>query len=225
MAFIGAPWPNALNLPVLPTFPIVAPQHCHVCTCQTSDGEHLRSPRPTYIVSSNFTRIIWLWPIHWLIWTRCKRCQKRKVRSREAGPLFHAPPPRGCELTDFSVQIKCTRTYPCSSCSAANVRCEFREDDFKRLPVSREYIAALESRVATLEAVIGRLKGVSHEERDDILDGITLQDRTQPFAPDTAADSDTDEIALSDALRKATLHETDEGMLIIRAILARWDNI
>ncbi|KAG6354541.1 hypothetical protein INS49_004558 [Diaporthe citri] len=115
----------------------------------------------------------------------CKRCQKRK--------------------------IKCTRTYPCSSCSAANVRCEFREDDFKRPPVSREYIAALESRVATLEAVIGRLKGASYEERDEILEGVTLQEHTQSFAPETAADTDVDEIALSDAIRKATLHETDEG--------------
>lgn len=77
--------------------------------------------------------------------------------------------------------------------------------------MSREYIAALESRVTTLEAVIGRLKEASNEERDDILEGVTLQDRTQPFAPDTAADSEVDEIALSDAIRKATLHETDEG--------------
>lgn len=78
--------------------------------------------------------------------------------------------------------------------------------------MSREYIAALESRVATLETVIGRLKGASNEERDEILDGITLQEATQPFAPETAADPDADEIALSDAIRKATLHETDEGI-------------
>lgn len=78
--------------------------------------------------------------------------------------------------------------------------------------MSREFIAALESRVATLEAVIGRLKGASNEERDEILDGITLQEATQSFAPETAADPDAEDIALSDAIRKATLHETDEGI-------------
>lgn len=78
--------------------------------------------------------------------------------------------------------------------------------------MSREYIAALESRVATLEAVIGRLKGASSQERDEILEGVTLQEHTQPFAPETAADPDVDEIALSDAIRKATLQETDEGI-------------
>lgn len=78
--------------------------------------------------------------------------------------------------------------------------------------MSREYIAALESRVATLEAVIGRLKRASYEERDEILEGVTIQEHTQPFAPETAADPDVDEIALSDAIRKATLHETDEGI-------------
>lgn len=117
------------------------------------------------------------------------------------------------DLKFFHVQIKCSRTHPCTSCMAANVRCEFREDDFKRPPVSREYIAALESRVATLEAVIGRLKEASSEERDEILEGVTLQEQTQPFAPETEADPDVDEIALSDAIRKATLHETDQGML------------
>lgn len=77
--------------------------------------------------------------------------------------------------------------------------------------MSREYIAALESRVATLEGVIGKLKEASNEERDEILEGVTLQDQTQPFTTETAADPDVDEIALSDAIRKATLHETDEG--------------
>jgi hypothetical protein len=94
------------------------------------------------------------------------------------------------------------------------VRCEFREDDFKRAPVSREYIAALESRVATLEALIGKLKEASPEERDEILEGVTLQEQAQPFAPESAADADMDEIALSDAIRKATLLETDEGMFL-----------
>lgn len=111
------------------------------------------------------------------------------------------------------MQIKCTRTHPCSSCTAANVRCEFREDDFKRPPVSREYIAALESRVATLEVVLGRLKDASPGEREEILESVTLQDQPQPFAPETAAEQDVDEIALSDALGKATLHETDKGLL------------
>ncbi|KAJ0124344.1 transcriptional regulatory protein [Diaporthe amygdali] len=97
------------------------------------------------------------------------------------------------------------------SCASANVRCEFREDDFKRPPVSREYIGALESRVATLEGVLARLKRTSGEERDEILEGISPHDRTQPFVPEAAADLDVDDIALSDAMSKAALHETDDG--------------
>ncbi|KAL1857413.1 hypothetical protein Daus18300_010386 [Diaporthe australafricana] len=95
----------------------------------------------------------------------------------------------------------------------ANVRCEFREDDFKRPPVSREYTGALESRVATLEAVLAKLKGASCEERDEVLESMTLQDHMRSFVPQTAADLDVDDIVLSDAITKAALHETDEGTM------------
>lgn len=77
--------------------------------------------------------------------------------------------------------------------------------------MSREYIGALESRVATLEGVLARLKRTSGEERDEILEGISPHDRMQPFVPEAAADLDVDDIALSDAMSKAALHETDDG--------------
>lgn len=72
-------------------------------------------------------------------------------------------------------------------------------------------MGALESRVATLEMLLTELKEASHEERDEVLDSMTLQDYMQSFVPQTAADLDVDDIALSDAITKAVLHEIDEG--------------
>lgn len=42
----------------------------------------------------------------------------------------------------------------CNRCVAAGVRCEYRQFDLKRTPVSREYVAVLESRIASLESML-----------------------------------------------------------------------
>ncbi|KAI1623221.1 fungal-specific transcription factor domain-containing protein [Exophiala viscosa] len=80
----------------------------------------------------------------------CKRCQTRK--------------------------IKCSRTTPCRSCAAAGVKCEFRVDDWKRFPISAEYVSALERRATTLELLLSSIKSSSGFERDAIIEGIDLDD-------------------------------------------------
>ncbi|KAK2774479.1 transcription factor [Colletotrichum kahawae] len=111
----------------------------------------------------------------------CKRCQQRKIR--------------------------CSRTFPCANCSAASAKCEFRESDFKRPPVSREYVAALESRIASLEGFLARLKEASNDERNHILDEVEIKD----YVPSFSSLPLEDEAALSEALTKATLQETLDG--------------
>ncbi|KIX10471.1 uncharacterized protein Z518_01554 [Rhinocladiella mackenziei CBS 650.93] len=89
----------------------------------------------------------------------CKRCQTRK--------------------------IKCSRTTPCRSCSIAGVQCEFRADDWKRAPISHEYVAALEGRIAALESLLSSIKTSTGHERDSIIDGIDLVDHL-PSAANTS---------------------------------------
>ncbi|KAL6242762.1 hypothetical protein RBB50_010408 [Rhinocladiella similis] len=80
----------------------------------------------------------------------CKRCQTRKIR--------------------------CSRTTPCRSCAIAGVKCEFRSDDWKRVPVSQEYVTALEGRVATLESFLSNIKSSTGNQRDEIISSIDIDD-------------------------------------------------
>ncbi|KAK1594585.1 uncharacterized protein LY79DRAFT_549131 [Colletotrichum navitas] len=111
----------------------------------------------------------------------CKRCQQRKIR--------------------------CSRTFPCTNCSTALAKCEFRESDFKRPPVSREYVATLESRIASLESLVGRLKTADRDERNRILDDLEDQD----YVPSFSSLPLEDEIALSEAMTKASFQEMTDG--------------
>ncbi|KAK1454993.1 fungal specific transcription factor domain-containing protein [Colletotrichum melonis] len=114
----------------------------------------------------------------------CKRCQQRKIR--------------------------CSRTFPCTNCSTASAKCEVRESDFKRPPVSREYVAALESRIASLESLLGNLKAADGDERNQILDDLEVQDYVPSFSGLPLAD----EIALSEAMTKASFQEMTDGSMI-----------
>lgn len=54
--------------------------------------------------------------------------------------------------------------------------CEFRADDWKRPPISQEYVAALEGRIAALEALLSNIKSSSGHQRDSIVEGIDFID-------------------------------------------------
>ncbi|EFQ25642.1 fungal specific transcription factor domain-containing protein [Colletotrichum graminicola M1.001] len=117
-------------------------------------------------------------------------------------------------------QIRCSRTFPCTSCSSALAKCEFRESDFKRPPVSRENVATLESRIASLESLVGRLKTADSDERNRILDDLEDQD----YVPSFSSLPLEDEIALSEAMTKASFQEMTDGSLIYHGPTSIYQN-
>ncbi|WQF86613.1 hypothetical protein CDEST_11627 [Colletotrichum destructivum] len=82
----------------------------------------------------------------------CKRCQFRK--------------------------FKCSRTEPCQNCAAASTPCEYRPLDRKRVPVSHEYVASLESRLAWFESFVRSLRAATPEERDAMLTSAAALEET-----------------------------------------------
>jgi hypothetical protein len=56
------------------------------------------------------------------------------------------------------------------------VKCEFRAEDWKRAPISHEYVAALEGRIAALESLLSSIKHSTGQERESIVDGIDFLD-------------------------------------------------
>ncbi|CAK7202820.1 hypothetical protein SEUCBS139899_005547 [Sporothrix eucalyptigena] len=101
----------------------------------------------------------------------------------------------------------------------AKAKCEFRENDFKRPPVSREYVASLESRIATLERFLAEVKAApTDDQRRAMLEHISFQDHLRtaaavPTAGHLPSESDDDK-ALREAMTKASLQETAEGSRI-----------
>jgi len=62
------------------------------------------------------------------------------------------------------------------------VRCEYRGDDSKRCPISREYVDALETRIAKLESFLAELKTASGDERNRMVDEIAFIDHLPSVA-------------------------------------------
>ncbi|KXH27477.1 fungal specific transcription factor domain-containing protein [Colletotrichum salicis] len=77
-------------------------------------------------------------------------------------------------------------------------------------PSPREYVAALESRIASLESLLGNLKAADGDERNQILDDLEVQDYVPSFSGLPLAD----EIALSEAMTKASFQEMTDGSMI-----------
>lgn len=76
----------------------------------------------------------------------CKRCQTRK--------------------------IKCSRTLPCRKCAAAGVKCEYREHDSKRAPITREYVTALECRIACLEESLAKSRSRNRRKKGEGVESV-----------------------------------------------------
>ena len=93
------------------------------------------------------------------------------------------------------------------NCSTANAKCEFRESDYKLPPVSREYVAALESRISTLENLLVKIKTTYGDEREALLEDVAFQDHLPSFA----SKPNHEEAELTQAMVKASLQETTEG--------------
>ncbi|ETS87475.1 hypothetical protein PFICI_01303 [Pestalotiopsis fici W106-1] len=116
----------------------------------------------------------------------CKRCQKRKIR--------------------------CSRTSPCINCSLASATCEYRDDRSRRLPISRDYVASLESRVAKLETFLAQLKKAPREQRDSLIDSINFLDDSADYSANAGQKSHQMGAAVHDPA-KAVLRQEDEGSL------------
>lgn len=58
----------------------------------------------------------------------------------------------------------------------AKEQCIYRNDDAKRRPVSQEYVATLENRVAWLESFIKRVRDAPPEGREEMLAEVSFQD-------------------------------------------------
>ncbi|KZL83113.1 transcription factor, partial [Colletotrichum incanum] len=92
----------------------------------------------------------------------CKRCQYRK--------------------------FKCSRTEPCQNCTTANTPCEYRPVDRKRVPVSHEYVASLESRLTWFESLVRKLRAATAEEREEVLNSAALDQNPSSNAKAPKAD-------------------------------------
>lgn len=83
-----------------------------------------------------------------------------------------------------SLQLKCSRTEPCTTCTLAGVDCEYRNNDKKRVPASSDYVRSLESRIAWFESFVSTLRDASPEKRDEMLGSVHL---THPPSPSRTA--------------------------------------
>lgn len=131
-------------------------------------------------------------------------------RSASSRPLS-APDVSPTRLLDL--QLKCSRTEPCQNCTAAKTTCEYREVDRKRVPVSHDYVASLESRLAWLESFVKELRASTPEQRDEMLRAATLEEDS-PVATSTQAPGEYVTQLGINARNEANLELGLEGSLV-----------
>tara|TARA_R110002060_G_scaffold10581_1_gene15636 strand:- start:2630 stop:2938 length:309 start_codon:yes stop_codon:yes gene_type:complete len=91
----------------------------------------------------------------------------------------------------------------------AKTGCEFRSDDSKRPPISREYVTTLESRIAHLELFMSKLKSAPGSERDTIIAEISFGDHLSPIGLSNTSRAPQHEV---EEIRKATFQENENGL-------------
>ncbi|KAM5359940.1 hypothetical protein ACJZ2D_014089 [Fusarium nematophilum] len=64
---------------------------------------------------------------------------------------------------------------PCDKCLQVHQTCEYRDDDRKRRPASRQYVTSLENRVASLESLLVRIKKAALDDREQLLKGVSFE--------------------------------------------------
>ncbi|KPM42497.1 hypothetical protein AK830_g4036 [Neonectria ditissima] len=116
--------------------------------------------------------------------------------------------------------LRCSRTEPCESCQQAQQICEYRDDDRKRRPASRQYVTSLENHVASLESLLMRIKVASPEGRDKLLEGVSLDQwldvpTASPVeSSDTTAESDIRLVGEQKKNHSSGLQACPQGLLI-----------
>ena len=117
-----------------------------------------------------------------------------------------------------SLQLKCTRLHPCENCVTSGNECTFRDDDVRRRPVSRRYVAALEERLASYEATIRTLQQSPSNQRTLWLPNNALGSPSSGESRNVAADLIFD-YSGSSRMSTLTLQPSPQGVHVLMLYL------
>ncbi|KAH0829762.1 hypothetical protein FOPE_10154 [Fonsecaea pedrosoi] len=104
-----------------------------------------------------------------------------------------------------------------ASCTAAGVQCEFRADDWKRAPISHEYVGALEGRVAALELLLSSIKTSAAPQRSAIIDGIDFLDHLPAPVPNMTSPPQGSRKSVRDDAPRGFWGVDEDGVTVFHA--------
>ncbi|OAG39036.1 hypothetical protein AYO21_06756 [Fonsecaea monophora] len=104
-----------------------------------------------------------------------------------------------------------------ASCTAARVQCEFRADDWKRAPISHEYVGALEGRVAALELLLSSIKTSAAPQRSAIIDGIDFLDHLPAPVPNMTSPPQVSAKSVRDDAPRGFWGVDEDGVAVFHA--------
>ncbi|KAI8284754.1 hypothetical protein K4K59_007318 [Colletotrichum sp. SAR11_240] len=98
------------------------------------------------------------------------------------GPIVFHQTARRYEHANMSfisaVAARAFLQFYLENCVTSKTACEYREVDRKRVPVSHEYVASLESRLSWFESFVKNLRAASPEQREEMLQSTALDDKS-----------------------------------------------